>query len=200
MVGVDPLASSPLGAFSEGGEAAYGFRREIVERDQREINRQESPEVHLVFLTISHPELSDPIYVVLDSSEAMSEPNRFIYAGIEYIAFPFEIELLSDTDSVPKARLSIQNVDKVIGETIANLTNPPRMRFEVVPASYFDLNVTPRVELETPVPMYVADELYLTNVDVDAMTVTGQIESWNYSQETWPGRRATQNRCPGLFR
>jgi hypothetical protein len=192
VTGESPVASSPLGSESSDTAQELGFRRVIQTRDQREINRQESGEIDLVFLTISHPELDEPIRVVCD-------PKNFIYGGVEYTGFMFEIELLSDSESVPRARLTVQNVDKTIGETIRTLTNPPRLRFEIVPASYFNLKVSPRVELEPPVAIYVADELYLTNVDVDAMFVTGTIESWNYSQETWPGIRATQNRCPGLF-
>jgi hypothetical protein len=42
--------------------------------------------------------------------------------------------------------------------------------------------------------------LFLTNVSVNAMAITGNIEGWDYLQRVWPGVRARQSIFPGLFK
>jgi hypothetical protein len=152
-----------------------------------------SDDVDLIFLTISHDTLLDPLRVVRDTKD-------YVYDGETWTGFPFEISILSDTDEAPSATLEIQNVDLIIGETIHNLMTPPRLKLELLSSDDFDLTVDPRVEIGTPSPEYVADKLFLANVRLDALTVSGEIVGWDYVQRTWPGIRATQNRLPGLFR
>jgi len=157
---------------------------------------QFSEDVDLCFVTISHLELSDPIRVVWDTKDSVKD-------GFTFIGFQFDIVLLSDDENPPKASLSIQNVDQVIGETIRGLNTPPRMKIELLSSVDFDLTVTPRVPLNNspgPVLIYSADKLFLTNVKVDVLTVTADIVGWNYLQRVWPGVRATQETFPGLFR
>lgn len=48
--------------------------------------------------------------------------------------------------------------------------------------------------------IYSADKLFLINVSVDVMQITGQIVGWDYLQRVWPGPRAMQAVFPGLFR
>jgi Domain of unknown function (DUF1833) len=152
-----------------------------------------SGEVDLVFLTISHGDLSTPIRVVWDTKD-------FIYGGITFTGFPFDITLLTDEDSPPKAQLSIQNVDSRIGETVRGLTSAPRLKIELLSSTDFDLTVDPRTEIGSATAVYVADRLFLANVKVDIMIVQADIVGWDYVQRTWPGPRATQAIFPGLFR
>lgn len=152
-----------------------------------------SDDVDLVFLTISHETISDPIRVVRDTKE-------YVRDGVTWSAFWFDIELLTDEDSAPTASLSVQNVDLRIGEALQELRSPARVQFELFSSDDFDLSVVPRVPIGTPEPEYIAPHLYLANVKLDAMNVSGQLVGWDYSQRAWPGVRATQNRLPGLFR
>ncbi len=48
--------------------------------------------------------------------------------------------------------------------------------------------------------IYVADKLFLINVTVDIMQISGTIVGWDYLQRVWPGPRAMQAVFPGLFR
>ncbi len=169
------------------------MERVIAQSLRREIDRQESGEELLVFLTITHPTMDEIIRVVTD-------PENFTYGGEEYIGFLFDIEFLSDSDRFPETRLVIQNVDERIGKAIKDLIDPPRVKIEAIPLSEFDTSVIPRVPLGTPEVAYLADKLFLIDVEIDALQVSGRLVNWNYSQEVWPGTRATQNRCPGLFR
>jgi hypothetical protein len=154
-------------------------------------------DVDLVFLTISHPLLLEPIRVVLDDKD-------FIFGGETYTGFPFDIEILSDDEKPPTARLAIQNVDSRIGEAIRSLITPPRLKIQLLSSSDFDLSLDPREEWGGGSPgataVYTADKLFLTNVQVDVLTVAGNIEGWDYLQRVWPGVRAQQDIFPGLFR
>ncbi|MDZ4382798.1 MAG: DUF1833 family protein [Parvibaculum sp.] len=158
------------------------------------LERQETGEALIVFLTITHPALSEAIRVVSDGVD-------YVWNGLTYTGFPFEISLISDGDRPPSAQLSVQNVDRRIGEAVRDLASPPRLRIDVLAASDFDESATPRVSATTgePEAEYTAASLFLANVRGDAF-LEAEITGWNYLQEVWPGIRATQNRLPGLYR
>lgn len=162
----------------------------------RELNRQESPEFFLVFLTIAHPALSDAIRVV-------SDPRNFILDTDLYLGFQFDIRILGDNEAAPFSQLTIQNVDKRIPEAILAATTPARVHIQVYSGSEFNLDEEPCTERNGPgsaVYTYNAPQLYLTEVEADVMQITARIVSWDYTQELWPGMMATKNRFPGLYR
>jgi Domain of unknown function (DUF1833) len=150
-------------------------------------------DVDLCFLTISHPLILEPIRVVWDTKD-------YIYGGYTFVGFPFDITLLSDDENPPKAQLNIQNVDSRIGDTIRQLRTPPRLRIELLSSSDFNLNADPRTAIASTTAVYVASNLFLTNVKVDVMMVSGEIQGWDYLQRVWPGVRAREDIFPGLFR
>lgn len=162
----------------------------------RELNRQESAELLLVFLDITHPELSDVVRVV-------SDPRDFMLDGNLYIGFRFDIRLLTDNESAPFAQLTIQNVDKRIPTALLDVNQPSRINIDVIAGSEFNLDESPCTESNgsgTAERVYRAPQLYLTEVEADAMQITARIVSWDYTQELWPGMMATKDRFPGLFR
>jgi hypothetical protein len=150
-------------------------------------------EVDLVFLTISHSTLGTPIRVVWDTVD-------FVFGGNTFLGFPFDIELLSDDEQPPTARLQIQNVSPRIGDTIRALITPPSLKIELLSSTDFNLTVTPRTAIGSPTVIYSADNLFLINVSVDIMMITGTIVGWDYQQRVWPAERATKANFPGLFR
>ena len=170
--------------------------RVVTDVTRRELDRQESAEFYLVFLTINQRDLKDAITVV-------SDPEDFTLNSVLFKGFQFDIKLLNDGESMPQAQLTVQNVDKSIGNAILNISDPPRLEIQVIAGSMFDLGTYPRVPIyaaDTDVArVYRAKQLYLTEVEGDEMTVSGTIRSWDYTQETWPGMRATANRFPGLY-
>ena len=98
------------------------------------------------------------------------------------------------------AQTEVQNVDRKIGDALRAITSPARVQLDVIAASEFDQSADPRTPRGTPLVMYEAKHLFLVNVSVNALAVTGDLVSWDYTQDTWPGRRATQERCPALYR
>ena len=157
------------------------------------LERQETGEALIVFVTITHPDLPAAIRVANDAVD-------YVCNGDTYIGFPFDISLISDGDKPPSARLTVQNVDRRLGEAVRDLASPPRLRIDLLAASDFDETADPRVPAAgEPSAEYTAASLFLSNVRGDAF-LDGEITGWNYLQEVWPGIRATQNRLPGLYR
>lgn len=147
----------------------------------------------LVFLTLSHDDLVEPLRFVWDVVD-------YILNGRVYIGFPFEITLLSDQEEAPRGQLVVQNIDRKVGAVVQSLSNPVGVAIEIYSASDFDLTVRPRVAIGTPQRAYRADNLYLRNVSGDAMTVSGELTSWDYISQPWPSRYAVESLLPGLFR
>lgn len=174
------------------------IERTIPDGVTREINRQDSPEFYLVFLTIQHRVLVDPIRVVSDTKSFVLKDAAS--TARTYLPYKFGIQLLSDSENMPTAKLTIQNVDRRIGKAIQEATEPAKLMIEVVAGSEFDLTVDPRVEVSTAERIYVAENLTLFDVEANPLQLTGTLRSWDYTQEIWPGTRATQDRFPGLFR
>jgi len=167
--------------------------RNVTLSIRKELEAQFSPEANLIFLTITHALLAQPIRVVNDT-------KTFIYGGNTFIGFPFDIQIYSDDEQPPKAQLAIQNIDSTIGDSIRTLTTPPRLKLEMLSTLDFNISVDPRTPIGTPTVMYYFDKAFLTNVKVDFLTVSADIVGWDYLQRVWPGVRATQNLFPGLFR
>lgn len=174
------------------------IEREIPQSVRREIDRQESPEFYLTFLTITHRVLIEPIRVV-------SDPKSFVLKDAggtarTYNPWSFAIQILSDNEGMPTASLTIQNINRRIGQAIQAADEPARMSIEVIAGSEFDITTDPRVELSTAERFYTADHLVLYGVEANAMQLKGSIRTWDYTQEIWPGMYATKDRFPGLFR
>lgn len=167
--------------------------RQISASFRQSVENRHQEDADLIFITLSHPQLTEPIRVVSDTVD-------YTYDGASWTGFPFDIQLLTDDDSAPRAALEIQNVDQKIGPTIMKLRKPMRLKMELLLSSDFDLTVRPRVPIGTPSVEYVASHLYLVNVKIDTFTITGEIVGWDFAQRTWPGVRANEHLLPGLFR
>lgn len=143
-------------------------------------NAQQTDEVWLVLLTISHPELPEPIRVVNNNENVTSRGN-------EFIAFPFDIQLPGEDPDLPaKARLRIDNVDRRVVNTIRSITSPPSVTLEVVLAS-------------APNTVEISFEgLVMREVEYDVSAVTGDLvfESIFTEPITYT---MTPSRFPGLF-
>ena len=68
-----------------------------------EVNATEAP---LILLEINHPQLTQPVRVVNDTQDLLSNGNT-------YVGFPFRCVLPDDFENqLPKARLAIDNVSR----------------------------------------------------------------------------------------
>lgn len=155
----------------------------------------------LFFLTLRASGLDSPLRLVSDNATLNGSAVTYTYNGYSYQAFPFSIEVLTDSENAPTGKLSIVNVSREIGEIVKSIAGRIRVdELTILPASDFDLTVNPRVTLGTPRPIYTATGLELKNVRLDAMQATADMIAVDDTAEPWPAVRATQDLFPGLFR
>lgn len=76
-----------------------------------DLDRADSPHALIWFLVIDHPRISEPVRVVSDF-------YAYTLGGFEYVALPFEILPLTDTEQQPFAELRVQNVNRQIGRAL----------------------------------------------------------------------------------
>ena len=114
-------------------------------------------EVWLLLLKLDHADLATPFYLV-------NNTESVIHETIEYIAYPFSVVLAEDDgEKLPKVRLTIDNVDRALVETIRSISDSPSINIKLVLASQPNT-----VELEI-------DGLILREVEYDAFTITGTL-------------------------
>ena len=165
--------------------------RVISSAVQAGIEEAESPDAIIAFLTVKHPRLSAPIRVVSDLFD-------YVVGGNTFLGLPFEFSLLSDDEAAAQTELRIQNVDRRIGLALRAIPDRAQITLEIRSTADFNLSVDPRTEIATSVVYSFAD-FDLVDVTVTAEEVRGRVMLRDYSQEVFPGIRATQSRCPGLF-
>lgn len=158
----------------------------ISARARAALYRQETDEVLLCLVTISHPDLPQTIRFVNNTVDIVSR-------GETYIAYPFQVELPDeDPEHPPAVEISIDairpedpDLDPVA--IVRSLTTAPTFTFEVVLAS------TPnQVEI-------TAGEIDLLSVDYDAMTLTGRLEYANTLSRPFASHSLSPSYFPGLF-
>lgn len=121
------------------------------------------------------------------------------YGGITYVGFPFILELVSDDEGMPRARLTIQNVDGEVGRRIRATFDPLDMEITLLASADFGAAVSGvRSPTGTPTVEYSARFLSLRSIQVDAMAVTAEVVSYDDTSEPWPSVRTTPNVLPGL--
>lgn len=143
-------------------------------------NAQQTGEVWLCLMTITHPSLPQPIRVVNNNEDITSRGNLFQN-------FPFEIELPGeDPDSPPRARLRIDSTDRTIVNAIRTISSPPVITLEVILASQ-------------PNTVEIAfDGLTLREVTYDVRSVSGELVFESIFTEPIT-TQMTPSRFPGMF-
>lgn len=142
---------------------------------------QETGEVFLILVTITHTDLPDPIRVVNNSENINSR-------GQTFIAYPFEITLPTDTENGnPRATLKIDNVDREIVRAVRTIQTAPTVTLEIVMASDPDV-----VEIEFP-------DFQLQDVNYNSLTVEGTLGLEQFLAEPFPGDLFSPANFPGLF-
>lgn len=143
-------------------------------------NAQFTDEVWLTLLTVESPELDAPLRFVNNNVSITSRGNV-------YLAFPFDVDFPGqDEESPGEARLTIDNIDRMIVNFVRTISAPPNVTIEVVLASSLDV-----VEASF-------SNMTLRNVSYDAKAVTGLLRFEDIVIE--PVTYAmTPERFPGMF-
>lgn len=145
------------------------------------INSEETDEVFLILLTISHASLATPIRVTSDNVDTVSRGNLFV-------AYPFELSLPEDSETLSaRASLKIDNVDRSIIASIRNMNNSPDILMEIIRAASPDI-----VEASFP-------DFKMTNISYDVLTVSGDLTIEDFTAEPYPADRFAPAYFPSLF-
>ena len=141
----------------------------------------ETDEVFLVLITVDHDELSEPLRVSSDSVDTTSRGDLFI-------AYPFKIALPSDDESAPPvAQVTIDNISKVIVDSLRSISSPATFKIEIIRAADPDT-----VEI-------VFDQFLLKNVRGDVFQITGDLTIESVMTEPFPYRIFSPAEFRGLF-
>lgn len=145
------------------------------------VNAQQTDEVFLVLLMITHPSIPTPLRFVNDYQNCTS-------GGQVYTAFPFKITFPeSGGTTLGQATLTIDNVDLSISEAVQNIFGPPVVTLTVVLASSPDT-----IE-------WGPFSLYLRQVTVTALTVEGTLYYEDILNEPFPAGTFDPKTAPGLL-
>lgn len=151
---------------------------------------QESSEVPIFLLTITHPSI-DPIYLSTDPTErystdplgyrTVSRSTNFLYAGIE-VTIPDEQD-----KSPPASKLTIANVARDLIPLARSVSTPPSVKIEAVLASDLDT-----VEMTWPA-------LDMSNLQYDANQLVFDLTMDSLVTEPYPAGNFSPAYFPGLF-
>lgn len=163
---------------------------------QKAVFATETGDYPILLLTFSHPDLAEPIRLSTDPttrSPSHTTDERVIYCtvsnGHEYLYFPMEISLPGeDEEAPPETRLSVCNVGLEMVEPMRVLADSPTLTMALVLASNPD-----RIEGQV-------GGFTFTDVDIDAMVITGKLVMDIMANEPFPHLSFTPATAPGLFK
>lgn len=152
---------------------------------------QESGEVPIFLLTITHPQLTSPIYLTTDPTtrysdsppmyRTVSRTINFLYAGID-------ITIPDEQDKTPPAsKLSIENVARDLIPLARSVPTAPQVKIEAVLASALDF-----VEMTWPA-------LDMSNLQYDAGWLVFDLTMDALATEPFPSGIFSPAYFPGLF-
>lgn len=147
------------------------------------IAAEETDEVFLVCVKISHADLVAPIRVVNNIEDITRTEDA---VSVDYVGLPFEIELPDEGERPGETRLSVDNVDRRIVEAIRTIQSPPDVEIRVVLASQPDV-----IE-------YELTGLTLRDATYDVSTVQGYLRFEDLQVEN-ACDTITPSRFPALF-
>lgn len=165
--------------------------REVSDRFREAIYAQETDEVPICLLTITHESLSEPIYVSSVATTRLSD-DPLLYGtesrGEQYIFLPFEFTLPDDkSDSPPRVQLTMENIDRTLVSLLRTFVTPASVKFEIVLASDPDL-----VEIAVPI-------LQMADATIDESTIAITLVADTLINEPHPAGQFTPGAFPGLF-
>lgn len=148
------------------------------------LNGETTDEVFMPLVKIEHSALASPIRVASNNESIFRTEGGTL---VEYVGLPFELELPSENgDNLGVALLGIQNVDRVIVDTLRTITSPPTVTLMVV------LAATPDV-IEV-----IYSGLKLSSATYDVNTVRGTLTFEDLMSEPI-SLVITPDRFPGAF-
>lgn len=142
---------------------------------------EEMDEALIVLVTLEHEELPTPLRVTSDGQDTVSRGETYVYC-------PFNMKLaIDDPQQPPKASIEISNVDREIVQALRSIRSAVQVTIEIVRSGDLDT-----VEVSFP-------NFLLTSATYDALTVSGELNMEDFSQEPYPAGKYTPSKFPGMF-
>ena len=155
--------------------------RNITPAARAALHAPETDDVFLVLLTLDHADMSAPIRVCNNTTDITSR-------GDIYIAYPFQLTLPDDEDNrPPRARLTIDNIDRQIVQAVRDLTSSPTVTIDIIRAAEPDV-----VEAQF-------QDFRFTNISYDSHMVEGDLTVEDFTAEPYPAASFSPSLFPGLF-
>jgi hypothetical protein len=147
---------------------------------KRAANASASGDAILSLLTISHPDLAQPIRLVYNNVPIVSRGNTFSPC-IFSLGRPKDAE-----DDSPQTSFSVDNVDQTVGDAIDSIATPPTALWETIMAS-------------APGTVEESLSFELQDARYNGSTVTATLGLDRLDKETYPKDSITPNNDPGVF-
>lgn len=162
--------------------------RETTNTLKEEVFAQSTDKVFVTLLTLSHPDLTNPIRVCDDPAVEVSAGVRgTVSRGEDFVFLPFELVPPGQSgDSLPTGRLKVDNVSREIIQAVRTITSPADVLIEVVMSDAPDV-----VEA-------VISGFQLRNIKGDSLTVEGELSTVRFDMEPFPCGSFTPSQFPGM--
>ena len=145
---------------------------------------QETDEVFVFAVVLSHPNWSAPAYLVADQTD-------MVFGADTYTAFPFTVSLPAQQEgSIPVVQLKADNVERLYIDEFRNQLEPPSAEVSVFRRSFDGTNTR-----ETAVMDLKVTSLSYT---VTSLTLTLSLDA-DYLNEPASKDRFLPSNSPGLF-
>lgn len=158
---------------------------------RRAMNAQETGEIVIFLMTVTHPDLDGPIRLSSDPTTRLSDsPLTYGTAsrGQSFLFVPFGLILPDEKEAAtPQAKVMLDNVDREMVNILRSTSTPAQVKIELVLASEPDV-----VEVEEPM-------FDLVSADYDAQTVTLTLVMNGLATEPFPSGSFNPSSFPGLF-
>lgn len=155
------------------------------------MNAEETGEVPIVLLTITHDDLLQPIRLSSDPTTRFStDPVMYgtVSRGQQYLFVPFSAVLPDDKEeAAPQARIVIDNIDREMIAILRSTSTPAAVTLDIVLASSPDA-----VEVS-----YTGFDLVAAEYDAENITITLQMDA--FVTEPFPCDSMNPSNLPGLF-
>lgn len=150
--------------------------REVSAQALQALLAQDTPEVFIPLLAITHPDLPAPIKLAFNTETV----HR---ADGDYLPYPFTINLPAQSDQgPPQVSITVDNTDLAVNDAIRNLKGPPQVTMMVVLASSPDT-------IEAGPFVYA-----LQSAQADAQTIGGTL---GFEDDIWAQATPSQSYQPG---
>lgn len=152
---------------------------------------QESSEVAIHLITITHEDLPDIFRLSTDTTVMLTEDPIMwgtISRGDQYLYVGVELQLPDERDrEPPRSRMSMSNIDRSMVPLIRSVHTPPKVKIETVLAS-----APNRVEISYP-------EFDLINAEYNAAQISFELSIDVLVLESYPTDSFDPSKFPGLF-